>query len=409
MKSKKIISSVLLVFVFVFAQINSCKAEEKKTFKYKITVQITGQGMMGFGPVILKQSILGAIIQTKYPKGSVVILEGERPIADLNSACFIHLPSVSPNPGLFKPDKWPIVYFALDSTEIIISGHIDSLRTAKVEGDTFTKLSKEFCIKNFPKTIEMKQLMTEINNMSDKMHDSESENKYKSDYERLTSGYTKLMNEHLSDIKLNLDKYKNNIFMIPVITDVAGGFSSSDLYAFFDKLESELKSTAAGRELLSFAGYIKKDEEKTALNFKVGSKAKDAKIYTENDEESSIFALIKELKNDEILVFDFWASWCGPCRREIPFMKDLHKKYESKGVKIIGISIDKELSAWKKALKEENVPYLQLIDKYGYASNVFEVNAVPALFVINKDGVIINMDRGEDLEKFIKAYLQNIN
>lgn len=79
-------------------------------------------------------------------------------------------------------------------------------------------------------------------------------------------------------------------------------------------------------------------------------------------------------------MIDFWASWCGPCRREIPNLKKIYEAYVDKGLEIISISIDKEDKAWQKALDEEQLPWPNLIDRQELFGEQFYGRTYPGYF-----------------------------
>nr|WP_121269312.1 TlpA disulfide reductase family protein [Pedobacter schmidteae] len=104
------------------------------------------------------------------------------------------------------------------------------------------------------------------------------------------------------------------------------------------------------------------------------------------------------------LIVDFWASWCGPCRQEIPHLKEVYKKYKDKGLEILAVSIDAKADMWKKALNEEKMTWTQVNapeSKPVMSSYLF--NGIPFLVLIDKEGRIIEKDlRGESLDKKLK-------
>ena len=93
----------------------------------------------------------------------------------------------------------------------------------------------------------------------------------------------------------------------------------------------------------------------------------------------------------KILVLDFWASWCGPCRAEIPHLKEAYKEYSNKGVAFFSVSIDKDDAAWRKAMKEENMPWAQAqAPKAGKdVMKQYQFSGIPYILVLDKEGKIV--------------------
>lgn len=112
----------------------------------------------------------------------------------------------------------------------------------------------------------------------------------------------------------------------------------------------------------------------------------------------------------KIVLVDFWASWCVPCRRNNPFLVYLYKKYKNKGLEIYGLSIDEEKDRWLGAVKKDRLSWPQVVDNKGWdapSTLAYGVEAIPANFLLDKEGKIIAIDlEGQELEKKIKALLK---
>lgn len=105
-------------------------------------------------------------------------------------------------------------------------------------------------------------------------------------------------------------------------------------------------------------------------------------------------------KGNYVLV-DFWASWCGPCRAEMPHVKAAYEKYASKGFEIVGLSLDNKADAWKKSIQTMGLKWPQFSDLKGWQSEVailYGIRSIPATILFGPDGKIVGTSlRGEAL------------
>jgi peroxiredoxin len=118
---------------------------------------------------------------------------------------------------------------------------------------------------------------------------------------------------------------------------------------------------------------------------------------------------LSDLKGKVVLI-DFWASWCGPCRFNNPRLVKLYQKYHENGFEILGVSVDNNGLNWKEAVRQDKLDWIQVNDNKGWdgsAAKTYDVNAIPASFLVDKDGVIRAIDmEGRALESKIKSLLK---
>lgn len=104
------------------------------------------------------------------------------------------------------------------------------------------------------------------------------------------------------------------------------------------------------------------------------------------------------LKDSKCVLVDFWASWCRPCRNEIPNLKANYEKYHEKGFNIVSISADDKEANWLKALDEEKMGWPQGRDADGKIENSYNVQYYPTTYLLSSNGQVIAKDiRGEEL------------
>ena len=111
---------------------------------------------------------------------------------------------------------------------------------------------------------------------------------------------------------------------------------------------------------------------------------------------------------DRVLLIDFWASWCGPCKKSFPVMKELHEKFSGRGLTILAISVDEEKSAMQSFLKKNPVPFAVVRDEAGKAPEAFGAGTMPTSFVIGADGKVAAIHDGFEGESNRKKYLEQI-
>ena len=132
--------------------------------------------------------------------------------------------------------------------------------------------------------------------------------------------------------------------------------------------------------------------------------------FTQQAPDGTKVSLMDEVKKNKVTVIDFWASWCGPCRQEMPFMIELYKQYQPQGMGIIGISLDNERDAWLNATEAMGITWPQMSDLKGWENEIalyFNVTSIPHTIVVDQQGKILRRGlRGETLQQYIQSLVQ---
>lgn len=144
----------------------------------------------------------------------------------------------------------------------------------------------------------------------------------------------------------------------------------------------------------------------SAKKVAVGQKFVDLKMLNDFDR---LMSLSDYAGKGSYVLIDFWASWCGPCMRELPALMATYKKYHSKGFEIIGVSLDSDINAWKTAIASNEIPWPQMSDLSGWQSKAVEsysFSGIPYTVLLDPKGVILEKGlRGEALDKKLKELL----
>lgn len=133
--------------------------------------------------------------------------------------------------------------------------------------------------------------------------------------------------------------------------------------------------------------------------------------FTMTDTAGVSHKLTEYVGQGNYVLVDFWASWCGPCRMEMPNVRASYEKYHAKGFEIVGVSLDKDAAAWRGAMKQMKMTWPQLSDLKGWqseAAGIYGINSIPFTVLFGPDGkVVSNNLRGQDLDNFLAKIYDN--
>ncbi len=170
--------------------------------------------------------------------------------------------------------------------------------------------------------------------------------------------------------------------------------------AYFKKIANGLNQSMPGSD---YATSFNDQVSKMSV-VGVGMEAPDITLNDLNDKPLSLSSL-----RGKVVLLDFWASWCRPCRAENPNVVKMYNKYKDKGFEILGVSLDTKKGAWQNAIQQDGLTWLHISDLKGWKSSVvpqYKVQGIPYTVLIDKDGKIIAKKlRGAQLERKLQEVL----
>ncbi len=224
------------------------------------------------------------------------------------------------------------------------------------------------------------------------------------DYSSFVDEMGVLQDNYKDIVTKSIVENTGNVFGFQQLLDSYEIYEPDEILGFLDMFEPKFGSNVDFSQLkammqvqmMTAVGHPYMDFELPLLN----------KRY----ETPSSVSLSDYIASNKVVLLDFWASWCTPCRNEIPNMKAAYEKFRSKGFEIVSVSVDDERDEWIKAVKDDGMTWPQLLDtneRESSAAYRYSVTAIPSTFLIDSDGTIIGRNlRGEEvaaaLEDFFK-------
>ena len=132
--------------------------------------------------------------------------------------------------------------------------------------------------------------------------------------------------------------------------------------------------------------------------------------FTQPGPDGTPVSIKAEVAKNRLTIIDFWASWCGPCRHDMPQVVALYQQYQGKGLGIVGISLDQDGNAWKKAISDLKMTWTQMSDLKGWdnaAAKQFNITSIPHTVIVDQKGTILARGlRGQELAQFVAKKLK---
>lgn len=340
-------------------------------------------------------------------KGETVIFEQMAPdgLKSLDTAVIdengeIKITAVIPEKGFYRlkiSDK-NFATFIIDTNEkVIVGGDAADLgNTYTVEGSPDSKLFWEInqaSMKNYRKRDSLQKAFQNFVNMS--QMDSI---KIDSMSNELEKPYMALVEEHNKFLQNFVEKNTTSFAALAAIQQLPPE----------EFLETYLKLDEGLFGKYPNSTYIKAFHDGVASQRKLalGTPAPEIVMNTPDGKPLALSSL-----KGKIVLVDFWASWCGPCRAENPTVVKAYNKYKSKGFDIYSVSLDKDLDKWKEAIKKDNLTWNNHVCDFKFWQSpvvaLYNFDGIPYNVLIDKDGNILAKSlRGEDLEKKLEELLK---
>lgn len=309
-------------------------------------------------------------------------LKGENPTTDLRTLRFAS-DVVAPSYAMPGDDAPFTATFALSNVKLNVS--LDSLSsvTGSPENDALDAFKKEVR----PIRAEQKQVA-----MSLKSEDQADRADIEKKYEELDNQVTE---KAASFIAANM----NNPLAAKLFYD----------FRYYLPEEKQQELAAQSSDVFKSVKGIDKLMERLE-NLKKVAVGKKFTDFEMNDVKGKACKLSDYVGKGKVVLIDFWASWCPPCRKETPKLVELYKQYKGKGFEIVGISLDSKQDAWEKGIKDLNITWPQLSDLQGWknaGAAIYSVNSIPHTILVDKDGTIIAKNiHGDEIEAQLKEALK---
>ncbi|MEG1950323.1 MAG: TlpA disulfide reductase family protein [Odoribacter sp.] len=312
----------------------------------------------------------------------------------------LYIPSIAP---LGPSMSIPTMFFFIDSSDIEITANITE---EIIHGEKSKKINREKikgseAIKEYEEIFDhlpVKKMQDEISPLYNKAFDdynyvaqTDENRKALSKYGHLIDSLQKVEAQQILDLIPTKPKSK---MLALIVYNYYNDKPANELSAIINQFDLSIRDCYG----------LKKMQDKFDLinGCEIGQAAPDFELKNSEGKEVKLSSL-----RGKYTLIDFWASWCGPCRKEIPNLKKVYADYKDKGLQLVGVSLDETTEKWYKAIEEEELNYLQLNDPKNITGKLYNFNGIPFIILISPEGIILEKGlRGTEVREMVAKYLK---
>lgn len=381
----------VILFALVAFTIASCSKVKKGEF----LISGTAKGIADGKTVILQtQDAAGTMM---VPVDTVKIKDGKFEFKGK-----INEPTMY---SLSFPDfqnGFPVI---VESDEIKVEVIKDSINNSKISGtynnDEFQKFNDE-AKKIQKKMMDFQKKNMEAFNLAQQQKDTVTINKLIKQNNDIQKGLKDMMVKYPDT---HPKSFISALIVLEMFRDP--NVDAKKVRKLYDGFDESLRNTKVAKKIkdqLNALDKVKNEPKPKPVAVNVGQMAPDFSAKT----PQGVTVSLKESLG-KVTVIDFWASWCGPCRKENPAVVALYNELHSKGLNIIGVSLDKDAAKWKEAIAKDKLSWTQVSNLQEFNDPIalqYNIEQIPTTFVLDANGKIIARDlRGAELKAKVMELL----
>jgi peroxiredoxin len=279
--------------------------------------------------------------------------------------------------------------FYLENSEITVKGSLDSLFKADVTGSKTQDEYKKFVDSNKPLSDSYSKVVAKYQ-VANQSGDAANLAILEKQLDSIQKGMT--------DLQKNFVKTNPASYVTPsLLVGLSYEMEADEIESMVNSLDTAIAALPPIKAL--------KERVIVMKAVAVGQKAPD---FTLSDVDGKPVALSSKI-GSKLLLIDFWAAWCNPCRQENPNVVKVYNEFHKKGFDVMGVSLDKTKEAWTKAIADDKLTWTHVSDLQYWnnaAAKLYAVNSIPANFLLDETGKIIGKNlRGQDLYNKVNEVL----
>lgn len=313
-------------------------------------------------------------------------------------------------------DDRSVIRFLLEPKKIFITFKETNEPTTKVYGSKTQKEKENWDTQKSILLISKNAIRKSI----DSLYQLSKINNDSTSYNPIINNLTNqgiLINEKLSTRDLDYIKNHSSSYLSGyLLLKNNRKLSIDSLQMYYSLLSKNVQKSSFGKKLLGIIYPLTNDK-----TFRKSNPLFDSKFDKRLNNIKSIYDIsLKDTAGNKInfgafkgkyLVFDFWASWCGPCVANIPMQKKMMEEYKSEPIQFISISVDTDIDKWKQSIKKHDFDGLHLLEPEAFAGLIviyLKILWVPHYLILDKNGNIINPDAPSPNDPELKILLDNL-